>query len=393
MIHTVIMPDLGQTVAEGKIVRWLKKPGDNVSKGEALLEVETDKVTMEVESYIAGYLRAVLINEGEMASAMSPIALLTDRPDEAYENEGYVERATGDTVTAETFPHSAPPPPNTYPCRVTSPASSPAAVANGLTRVTATPAARSRAHESGLDLRRVVPSRPDGLITRRDVDSALAREAPSRPTLAMAAITTKSIESIPPFYVTVDADVSALLAWRSRWNIDHPDLRLSLNDVFVRAAAMALRDVPALNVRYLNGTVEHRTDADLLLVVAAGGGLSLVPISDPASLSWENYAGEMRRTLKRAGQRQASPSLLEGTPALAVSNLGVFGVKQFTAIIPPASTAILAIGAVREEAVVRNRSVKVGDVCTLTLASDHRVVDGITAAKFLERIQVHLREL
>lgn len=386
MTHTVIMPDLGQTVSEGKIVRWLKKPGDNVSKGEALLEVETDKVTMEVECHKAGYLRVILVSEGEMASAMSPIAVLSDRPDEAYESA-----ATGDAVTAGSLPHSVPSPPTADPSRIVTPVSSPAAVANGSTRVPATPAAKSRAREFGLDLRRVVPSRPDGLITRRDVDSALARETSSSPALAMAAITTKSIQSIPHFYVTVEADVSALLAWRSRWNTDHPDLRLSLNDVFVRAAALALRDVPALNVRYSNGAVEQRTGQDLLLVVATGGGLSLVPISDPASLSWEDYAGQMRRTLKRAGQRQASPTLLEGTPTLAVSNLGMFGVKQFTAIIPPGSTAILAIGAVREEAVVRNRQVEIGEVCALTLVSDHRTVDGITAAKFLERIQVHLR--
>jgi len=119
----------------------------------------------------------------------------------------------------------------------------------------------------------------------------------------------------------------------------------------------------------------------------------LVPISDPASLSWEDYAGQMRRTLKRAGQGRASPPRPEGAPALAVSDLGMFGIKQFTAIIPPGSTAILAIGAVREEAVVRNRQVEVGEVCALTLASDHRVVDGIMAAKFLERIQVYLRAL
>jgi pyruvate dehydrogenase E2 component (dihydrolipoyllysine-residue acetyltransferase) len=387
MTHMVIMPDLGQTVAEGKVVRWLKKPGDSVSRGEALLEVETDKVTMEVECYKAGYLRTILVNEGEMADALSPIAVLTDRPDEAYENE-----AAGNAATAGSHPHSVPQPSSTDPSRISSPMHSRTVVADGSTRVPVTPVAKSRAREAGLDLRQVVPSRPDRLITRRDVDLALARQAPSRPAPAMAAITAKSIQSIPHFNVTGEADVSALLAWRRRWNADHPDLPLSLNDVLVRTAALALRDVPALNVRYSNGAVEQRTDADLILVVAADGGLSLVPVSDPTALSWEDHAREMRRILKRAGQGPAAP-LLGGTPALAVSNLGMFGVRQFTAIIPPGSTAILAIGAVREEAVVRNRHVVVGDVCTLTLASDHRVVDGITAARFLDRIQVHLRAL
>jgi pyruvate dehydrogenase E2 component (dihydrolipoamide acetyltransferase) len=382
------MPDLGQTVAEGKIVRWLRKPGDSVRKGEALLEVETDKVTMEVESYKGGYLRAILVADGEVASAMSPIAILTDRPDEAYENAG-----TADGVTARSVSHSVSAPPRADISGSGPAASSPAAVANGPARVPATPAAKSRARELGLDLRRQVPSRLDGLITRRDVESALTRQAPSKPVLPMAAITTKSIQSIPHFYVTVEADVSTQLAWRGRWNAEHAELRLSLNDLFVRAAALALRDVPALNVRYSNRAVEQRTDADLLLVVATNGGLSLAPISDPTSLSWGDYAGRMRQTLKRAGQGRTSPILPEGTPALAVSNLGMFGVKQFTAIIPPGSAAILAIGAVREEAVVHNRQVGIAEVCTLTLAADQRIVDGITAAKFLERIQVHLKVL
>jgi len=381
MIHNVIMPDLGQTAAEGKIVRWLKKPGDSVSMGEPLLEVETDKVTMEVESYKGGYLRAILVAEGEVATALSLIAILTDRPDEACEN---------DAATPGSLADKLPPLP-----RADKPGavSSPVAVANDPVHVRATPAAKSRARGVGLDLRSLVASRPDGLIIRRDVDSALARRGQSRPALPMAAITTRSAQSIPHFDVTVDIDASALLAWRSRWNEDHPELRLSLNDIFVRAAALALRDVPALNVRYANGVVEQRTAADLLLVVALDDRLSWVGISDPTSLSWEDHAGQMRQTLERAGHGLASPSLPAGTPALAISNLGMFGIRQFTAIIPPDSTAILAIGAVREEAVVRNGRVGVGEVCTLTLAADHRVVDGITAAKFLERTQVHLRVL
>ena len=384
MIHSVIMPDLGQTAAEGKIVRWLKKPGDSVSMGEPLLEVETDKVTMEVESYKGGYLRAILVAEGEVATALSLIAILTDRPDEACEN---------DAATAGSLADKVPPPPRADKPGAGSPVSSPVPVANDPVRVRATPAAKSRAREVGLALRSLVASRPDGLISRRDVDSALARRGQSRPALPMAAITTRSAQSIPHFDVTVDIDASALLAWRSRWNEDHPELRLSLNDIFVRAAALALRDVPALNVRYANGAVEQRTAADLLLVVALDDRLSLVGISDPTSLSWEAYAGQMRQTLERAGHGLASPSLPGGTPALAISNLGMFGIRQFRAIIPPDSTAILAIGAVREEAVVRNRRVAVGEVCTLTLVADHRAVDGITAAKFLERTQVHLRVL
>ncbi len=389
MVHNVIMPDLGQTVAEGKIVRWLKKPGEKVDKGEALLEVETDKVTMEVESYTAGYLRTILVEEGELAVAMSPIAVLTDRPDEAYEKTG-----TGDAAKAGLPPDSASPPPRLDVSGAGVAALSPAAVpASEVATPPATPAAKSRARELGLDLSLLLPSRPDGLLTRRDVESALTRQRSSRSVLPMAAVTTRSVQSIPHFHVTVDADVSGLLAWRSRWNEDHPESQLSLNDIFVRAAALALRDVPALNVRYSNGAVEQRTRADVLVVVAGERGLSLATVADPTLPLWKDYAEVMRQTLKGAGQGMAERPLPGGTPALAVSNLGMFRVRQFTAIIPPGSTAILAIGAVREEAVVRNRQVEVGEVCTLTLAADHRVVDGITAAKFLERMQAHLKAL
>ena len=224
------MPDLGQTVAEGKIVRWLKRPGEKVAKGEALLEVETDKVTMEVESYKAGYLRAILFEEGELAAAMSPIAILTDRPDEAYETR------TGDAKKAGQSPDSASPPPGADSSGADGAARSPAAVvANDAATQPATPAAKSRANELGLDISLVTPSRPDGLVTRRDVESTLTSQRPSRSILPMAAVATKSVQTIPHFYVTVDADVSAMLAWRSRWNEDHPESRLSLNDIFVRA--------------------------------------------------------------------------------------------------------------------------------------------------------------
>jgi pyruvate dehydrogenase E2 component (dihydrolipoamide acetyltransferase) len=385
MVHNIIMPDLGQTVAEGKILRWLKRPGDPVTRGEALLEVETDKVTMEVESYRSGYLRAILVGEGEMASAMSPIAVLTDQLDEVSEesNAGDVAAAGADREgTSGTSKH-------------VSAAAGPSGRAdNDSGRVLATPAAKLLARELGVDLRSLVASRPDGLITRRDVNGVLGTFLKSRPAHPMATITTKSVQAIPHFYVTVDADVSAALAWRKQWNSEHADARLSLNDVFVRAASLALRDQPSMNVRYSRGMIEQRTAADILLVVAtASRGLSWVPLADPAASAWHEHAHHMRQALKSAEDGMPFLLLPDGAPALAVSNLGMFGVRQFTAIIPPDSTAILAIGGVREEAIVRDGQIEIGNRCMLTLAADHRAVDGVTAAKFLENIEGHLKSL
>lgn len=385
MVHNIIMPDLGQTVAEGKILRWLKRLGDHVSKGEALLEVETDKVTMEVESYRSGFLRAILVSEGQMASAMSPVAVLSDQADEALRRDGEgIVTAAGSN--GSTLPPDAP---QVWPI----PGSAPA-VQGHFGRVPATPAAKLFAREHGINLKTIVAARPDGLITRRDVARGIGTRAVLQAAHPMAAITSKSAQTIPHFYVTVDCDMAGALAWRNQWNSDHPDARLSLNDVFVRAASLALRDLSAMNVRYSDGMIRQKTAADILLVVATQArGLSWVPVAKPAALDWQEHARHMRATLKVAENGSSLPALAEGPPALAVSNLGMFGVRQFTAIIPPDSTAILAIGAVREEPVIRDGQIEVGQRCTLTLASDHRVVDGVTAARFLEALQSHLKSL
>ncbi len=382
MIHRVIMPDLGQTAAEGKIIRWLKKPGDNLAKGDALLEVETDKVTMEVESYKAGYLRALLVEEGQVASAMSAIAILTDEPEESYEDSG---AANLDPFTDRNSSAALPTDPSL-------PVASSAFQESVPKRPVASPAAKTRARELGTSLDRLAGTGPDGLITRRDVETAWEKQETSAAALPMSAITAKSAAEIPHFYVTADLEVSRALQWRDRWNAVHPELHASATDVFVRAAAFALKDVSKLNVRYRDGRVDRRTTADILLVVAVEPGLTLAPIADPASSSWEAYLRSMRTSLESARGNRLKGSL-DCAPALAVSNLGMFGVKQFTAIIPPGCAAVLAIGAIREEVIVKNKQMRIEDVCTLTLGSDHRVVDGVTAAKFLERVQKHLNFL
>src|SRR5215472_133019 len=280
MVHNIVMPDLGQTVAEGKIVRWLKRPGDVVSRGEALLEVETDKVTMEVESYRSGYLRAILVSEGEMASAMSPIAVLTDQLDEMFQR-CHSRDAMSNGVDGKGTSGAA---------KQASTASRPAGEALQKTdgRVPASPAAKVRARELGVHLRSLVSSRSDGLITRRNVNEAAA--ATSRPAHPMAAITARSVQTIPHFYVTVDVDVSTALAWRRQWNSANPTSHLTLNDVFVRAASFALRDVPAINARFWNGMIERRSTGDILMVVTTRRGLAWVPVCDPASVGWSEHA-------------------------------------------------------------------------------------------------------
>ncbi len=372
MTHPILMPDLGQTVNEGKVLRWLKKPGETVKKGEPLLEVETDKVTMEVEAYRDGYLREILAGEGQVVSAMTAIAILTDEAGEPYERPVSVSSSG---------------PPAAPPATAAPPASSAAR------EFLATPAARTLARELGVQLDAVTGTGPGKLVTRRDVERSAQPRAASQPRSAMAAIAAKSKQTIPHFYVTLDVDVSAAELWRENWNAAHPALLATADDVFVRAASRALRDVPALSGDNQYGENALSLPADVLLIVAIERGLRLVPIPDPSGLAWEEYLQMIKSLLHgaREGRMREPSSPLH--PRLAISNLGAFGVTQFTAIIPPTCTAILAIGAIREVAMVKNKQVAVGEICSLTLSADHRVMDGIVAAKFLERTQAHLNSL
>ena len=371
MTHSVIMPDLGQTVSEGKVLRWLKKPGDTVKKGEPLFEVETDKVTVEVEAYRDGTLREILAGEGQVASALTAVAILTDDAREPYERP-------------------APLPPSAVPASPL--ASAPPAASSAPREIVASPAARSLARELGVQLDGVTGTGPQGLITRRDIERPAPARSDSSVLSEMAAITAKSKQTIPHFYATLDVDVAASEKWRENWNAAHPALPATANDVFVRAAARALRDVPVLGAS-AHGETELRSTADVLLIVAVERGLRLVPVPDPSQHGWEEYLRMMKSLLQRAKEGRIRELSSPSAPRLAISNLGAFGVKQFTAIIPPACAAILAIGAIREAAVVRNKKVAVGEICSLTLSADHRIVDGIAAAKFLERMQAHLDSL
>jgi pyruvate dehydrogenase E2 component (dihydrolipoamide acetyltransferase) len=335
MRHVILLPDLGQTTSEAKVLSWWKQPGDKVLRGEPLLSVETDKVDMDVESFVDGYLRQTLVEAGSVATALKPVAIVTDTADENY---------------AETQ------------------------------RIAASPAAKSLARELGVDLGAIRGTGPDGLIVRKDLEAPFPKQAIS----AMAAVATSGKRDVPHFYVTVDVDAANAHAWREEWNASHPELRASFNDVFVRCAAHALHDTPRLNTRLQNGIYTQSASADLLIVVAQDSGLALVDVPDPRAALWEDFLSSMRT--KTAGKSASRP-------LLALSNLGMYGVKQFAAIIPPGCTAVLAIGAVREAPVVRSGRIEAARICSLTLSADHRIVDGVTAARFLDRMQHHLNSL
>jgi len=362
MRHVIVLPDLGQTTTEAKVIEWRKQPGEKVSRGEPLLAVETDKVDMDVEAFTGGFLRQVLVAPGSLATALKPIAILTDTPDELYEAEPYEEEARPERKEGR--------------------------------RIAATPAAKARLRALGLGPEGLSGSGPNGLIVRRDIERLAPRqESPRARRLAgMAALVSSSKRDIPHFYAGIDADMAAAAKWRDGWNAAHPESRASWNDVFMWCASRALRDVPELNVQLDGGPVRTSGAADLLMVVAGADGLSLVEVPEPEAAGWEAYLAGLR-TAVQAAARPLKTGGPNRSPLLAVSNLGMFGVKEFTAIIPPGCTAVLAIGAVRDAPVVRGGRVEAGRICTLTLSADHRVVDGVIAARFLERIARQLNPL
>lgn len=378
MRHIIILPDLGQTTNEATIRQFLKKPGDRVSRGEPILAVSTDKVEMEVESFAQGYLRQWLAEEGALASAMSPVAIITDTVDEPYTQPG--EEAKPEKAAA---PEKA---------VVAAPAKS----AN--TNVTAAPAARMLAKERGIDLSQVTGTGPGGLITKADVlqwkaapaktgtPSTITSSSDNRALSAMAATVVASKRDIPHFYATADVQVSHAASWRAQWNREHPDFHATYNDLFVLCAARSLRESPRINTSYSNGSYKQQTKADLVLVVAHEPTMLLLPLADPVDLPVAEFLKAVHEAVKAKTQVSAEP-------LLAISNLGMFGVKQFAAIVPPGCTSVLAIGAVREQPVIKNGKLENELVCSLTLSADHRVVDGVAAARFLERTQFHLNSL
>lgn len=391
MKHTIILPDLGQTTGEAKILKWQRRLGEKIESGTPLLEVETDKATMEVESYAGGYLREMLVREGDIVGALLPIAILTDTADEDYE---IVAAPDPDDEATTKVPLQAGPADFKSPSLL-------------ISDVKAVPAARTLAKALGIELHSVIGTGPGGLISRKDVEQHAERlseqNAASDPSIgvdhqkaarAMAAITTESAQTIPHFYVSADIDLSGVLEWRESWNAQHPGLKASINAVFVRATSRALLETPELNAIYANGHYERKSPTgDTLIVVALEGRLELVPFRNASDLNWESFLLSLNKTLDDAKSGRLSSDLIKASPRLGLSNLGMFKVKQFTAIIPPGCTGILAIGAVRDWLTLKNQQIEVRKICTVTLSADHRMVDGVGAAQFLERVQFHLNSL
>jgi len=402
MATVINMPKLGFDMAEGRLIRWVKAQDEAVQKGEVLAEIETDKATVEVESQESGVVRVHLVAENSLVPVGSPIAIL-GTADEAIDVEALVGKS-GPARPAAAKPASPEAETVSLRGRAETPA---AAAATGLPAgphaledegdgklpagLRATPVARRLARERGLDLKSLSGSGPQGRILKSDVESALTGSAAATQRVQLSKLRaiigrrmTASKQSLPHFYLTADLDAGPLMALRADLNSRMPqDQQFSVNDFLVKSAALALREFPNLNASLEGEEIVRHGQINIGVAVAMDEGLLTVVARDADQKPLRTLSAELRQVVARAREGRVRPADIEGS-TFTVSNLGMFQLDQFTAIINPPEAAILAVGSVRQEPVVVDGQITIGRRMRVTLSADHRVTDGAEAARWLQ---------
>ncbi|PYB71174.1 pyruvate dehydrogenase complex dihydrolipoamide acetyltransferase [Rhizobium wuzhouense] len=426
----ITMPALSPTMEEGNLAKWLVKEGDKVKSGDVIAEIETDKATMEVEAVDEGTVAKIVVPAGtEAVKVNALIAILAaDGEDVAAAAAGGGSAPAAPKAEAAPAPKAAEaaPAPAAAPA-APAPAAAPATASSG-DRVFASPLARRLAKEAGLDLNAVSGSGPKGRVVKSDVEKAVstggakpaastsAPAAAPAPALAKGASEEavlklfeagsydlvphdgmrktiakrlqESKQTIPHFYVSVDCELDALLALRAQLNDaaprkdGAPAYKLSVNDMVIKAMALALRDVPDANVSWTDSNMVKHKHADVGVAVSIPGGLITPIIRKAETKTLSAISNEMKDLGKRAKDRKLKPEEYQGGTT-AVSNMGMMGVKNFAAVVNPPHATILAVGAGEERVVVKNGEMKIANVMTVTLSTDHRAVDGALGAELL----------
>jgi pyruvate dehydrogenase E2 component (dihydrolipoamide acetyltransferase) len=402
----ILMPALSPTMTEGNLAKWLKKEGDEVHSGDVLAEIETDKATMEVEAADDGTIGRILVPEGAQGIKVNaPIALLLGEG----EDSSVLANFAGPSASIRTAPPTAEFAPASTPGQ-------PGAAKDGQERrIFVSPLARRMAQQAGLDLATITGSGPQGRIVKADIEAALtdARAPPTiarpaapapglskervlalagnppyteRPLSAMRRVIARRLaeskQTVPHFYLTIDCEIDGLLKMREELNAKSDAYRISVNDFVIRAAALALRRVPAANASWSDEAILEWGAVDIAVAVALADGL-ITPIVKAADR--KGLATIANETKDLVGRARAGKLRLEefqgGT--FSISNLGMYGVREFAAIINPPHGGILAVGAGEARPVVKNGGLSVATVMSCTLACDHRAVDGAVGAEFL----------
>jgi pyruvate dehydrogenase E2 component (dihydrolipoamide acetyltransferase) len=396
----VKLPRLGQGMESGTIVKWLKSEGEPVEKGEPLYELDTDKVTQEVEAEASGVLLRIAVAEGEVPVGRT-IAFI------GAEGEAVVESPGGDS-TKEATAEAAPVPRAEVPAREQEPSRAVTPEANG--RVKASPLARRIARERGIELAQIRGTGPDGRIVAEDVERAQAAPAAARETLQVAAVPSGEIESrplssvrktiarrltqawtVPAFQLTVDVDMTRANELVQKQRELNPEVRITVTDVLTRISAQALMRHRDVNVQYSDDALLLFPSADVGIAVAAPQGLVVPVVKGAERLTIAQIAQVRADLVGRARDGKLRSEDLEGG-TFTISNLGMYDVDQFVAVLNPPQATILAVGATRDQVVPRDGDLRVLPIMTMTLTCDHRAVDGATGAGFLRTIKAFLEE-
>ena len=419
----ILMPALSPTMTEGNLARWLKKEGETVKSGEVIAEIETDKATMEVEAVDEGVLAKILVPAGtEGVKVNTPIALLLGEGEDASALEAppatapaaAAAPARGNGEAKPTAPAPAPPAP------------APAVAAGAQEgRIFASPLARRMAAQAGLDLRTIKGTGPGGRIVKADIEAALAAPRPvaappAAPAVAPAPAPVAPVPAptpapvspppgtafdeiplsnmrktiarrlaeakatIPHFYLTIDVGLDALLDLRAKLNArPKVDYKLSVNDFIIKAVALALKKVPDCNASFAGDKILRWRDVDVAVAVAIEGGLITPVVRKADQKTLSVISAEMKDLAARARAGKLKPEEFQGG-GFTISNLGMYGIREFAAIINPPQACILAVGAGEKRPVVEGEAIVARTLMTVTLSTDHRVVDGALGAEFLQ---------
>jgi pyruvate dehydrogenase E2 component (dihydrolipoamide acetyltransferase) len=403
MATRITMPKLSDTMEEGVILKWLRKEGEKVKQGEVLVEIESDKADMELEAYDTGVLRKIVVPEGGKAPIGALIGVIGEPSEDIsalLSPAAASKRAVPETQKAPIAASKQAAPPTPQPGASARPSlSPPSRPTDGRTK--ASPLARRLASENNIDLARISGSGPQGRVIKRDIEGALMSGVGTtartthpivpgtsadvelsliRKTIAKRM--TESKQTAPHFYVTVEIEMEPAMAFRDQIN-NVTQIKLSFTDIIIKAAAAALMQHPQVNASYLGDKTRQYHYAHIGVAVALEDGLVTPIVRNCEQKSILQINEELRDLAERARTRKLKPEEYTGG-TFTISNLGMYGVEEFVAIINPPEGAILAVGTIVEKAVVKGGQVAVGHAMKATLSADHRIIDGVIAARFLQ---------
>ncbi len=435
---TITMPALSPTMTEGKLANWQVKEGDTVAAGDVLAEIETDKATMEVEAVDEGTLGKILVEGGtENVAVNTPIAILLEEGEDASALEGYdagsapesKKNKSGDSSKKDETPKKKVDEAELEKAGTTEAAevkgsSGPAPVTKEGERIFSSPLARRIAADEGLDLKAIKGSGPHGRIIKADVEKAIASGGAKAETAPKAAAAAQSAapqsvtpppageyeeipltsmrktiarrlseakQTIPHFYLTIDCELDKLLAMRKELNARSDEYKISVNDFVIRASALALRKVPTANACWGGDKILQYKDVDISVAVAIDGGLITPVVRKADQKGLATISNEMKELADKAKAGKLKPEEYQGG-CFSLSNLGMYGIREFSAVINPPQAAILAVGAGEMRPVVREGALAMATQMSVTLSCDHRVIDGALGAELLKHFKGYIEE-